>query len=399
MAGKEKYTPEFFLEREEFWLDSEREAFELRIQGLTWPQIAERVGTSHTKLCNKAQNLETRAIKRGFSPGHDMVKTVPDGFQVRGVSTMYDHEGKQRAQWVKSQTDHERQKEIMVERLERASELKRKPFKPTKGPAKTADNLLNLFVFSDFHVGGLAYPPEVFDEPWDTDIAADVFLNALSDMLSCTMKSDTAVFCNLGDFLHFDGIEPKTSNPATNHILDTDTRYSRLIDITLRIVDEAIHILLKHHKKVIVLHAEGNHDEVGSIWLRKHCAAVWRNEPRVEVLDVDNPYYAIPWGDYLLGFHHSHLKKMENLAQTFASIPAYRKMWGLAKMAYIHTGHMHHRKMLEGGGAIVRQHSTLSSTDSYAARLGLHSESSASVIVYDKQDGEIAEFKVRPRIS
>ncbi len=38
-----------------------------------------------------------------------MVHTVPDGFQVKGVSTYYNDEGKPVGQWVKSVPDKERQ--------------------------------------------------------------------------------------------------------------------------------------------------------------------------------------------------------------------------------------------------------------------------------------------------
>ena len=46
----------------------------------------------------------------------------------------------------------------------------------------------------------------------------------------------------------------------------------------------------------------------------------------------------------MLGFHHGHKKKMAQLPKLFSSEPRFRKLWGQATQAYIHTGHMHHER-------------------------------------------------------
>jgi hypothetical protein len=99
---------------------------------------------------------------------------------------------------------------------------------------------------------------------------------------------------------------------------------------------EAIKIMLKRFKKVIVVQAEGNHDMAGSVWLRKHIKHMFVNEPRVEVMDVEFPYYAMLWGEIMLAFHHGHKKKMGQLQKLFSSEPRYRAIWGAAK-AYLYT--------------------------------------------------------------
>ena len=66
-------------------------------------------------------------------------------------------------------------------------------------------------------------------------------------------------------------------------------------------------------------------------------------------------------------------------------------------MAYIHSGHYHHERILEDAGAITEQHPTLASRDSYATRLGLMSQRGAKVITYDSADGEVARITVRPK--
>ena len=58
---------------------------------------------------------KARLARQGWSPEHDMVKTVPDGFHLKGTSTLYGKDGEQKLQWVKSNIDHERLAELMKE--------------------------------------------------------------------------------------------------------------------------------------------------------------------------------------------------------------------------------------------------------------------------------------------
>lgn len=337
--------------------------------------------------------IEGRALKAGYSPDHDWNHPVPDGHKIKGVSTYYNADGVPTAQWVKSQTDEERQFEILCERIENAVEnLPR--FKPTKPPKTIDDNLLALLTITDFHLGMYAWEAET-GKDWDVEIARDVFLNSVHDMVEASPNAGVGLLCQLGDFLHWDGILSVT--PSSGHILDADTRYGKLVELAMSVMTEAVHIMLKRFGKVVVVSAEGNHDLSGSIWLRKHLKHVFSNEPRLSIIDNEFPYYAYLHGETMLGFHHGHKMKMAQLHKLFASEPRFREMWGKASYTYIHTGHFHSEKVVEDGGAIAEQHPTLSSRDSYSARGGWVSRRGAKVITYDKTDGEVGRITVRPR--
>jgi hypothetical protein len=310
------------------------------------------------------------------------------------VSTFYDENGNPVRQWVKSQTDERRQFEILVERVEAAQEGLGK-FKPVPAPKGSDGELLTLLTITDFHLGMYAYEAETGDD-WDVHIARDVFLNSVNDMIKASPKSGTGVLCQLGDFLHWDGILSVT--PQSGHILDADTRYGKLVELAMSVMAEAVMMMLRRFDKVIVVSAEGNHDISGSIWLRKHIKHLFTNEPRLQVIDNDFPYYAHLHGRTMLGFHHGHKVKMAQLHKLFASEPRFREMWGQADYTYIHTGHYHHERLIEDGGAIAEQHPTLSGRDAYAARGGWVSGRGAKVITYHKVDGEVARITVRPRL-
>jgi len=364
------------------------------VQGLSQRDAAKELQCTRDAVKNQIQAVKEKAARRGYSPDHDWRNPVPDGHKIKGVSTFYDEDGKPVRQWVKSQTDEKRQFEILVERLEAAQEGL-KPFKPVAAPKSVDDDLLTLLTITDFHLGMYAYEAETGDD-WDMRIARDVFLNSVHDMIKASPKSGTGVLCQLGDFLHWDGILSVT--PQSGHILDADTRYGKLVEMSMSVMTEAVRMMLRKFDKVVVISAEGNHDISGSIWLRKHIKHLFGDEPRLSVIDNDFPYYAYLHGETMLAFHHGHKVKLANLHKLFASEPRFREMWGSATTTYIHTGHYHHERVVEDGGAIAEMHPTLSGRDAYAARGGWVSRRGAKAITYHKTEGEIARITVRPRL-
>ena len=374
--------------------ERQAEVFRLRQQGLTYKQIAERLNVDSRSVYRIMRRVKERAAKAGYSPEHDWNHPVPDGHKIKGVSTFYNDDGRPVRQWVKSQTDEKRQFEILIERLEEAhSGIP--PFKPSKKPGKVEGSLLSLLTVTDFHLGMYAYEAET-GEDWDIKIARDVFLNSIHDMVSASPKAGTGMLCQLGDFLHWDGILSVT--PQSGHILDADTRYAKLVDLTMSVMAEAVNIMLAHFGKVVIVNAEGNHDISGSIWLRKHLAHLFSKDRRVQVIDNDYPYYAYLHGETMLAFHHGHKVKLASLHKLFASEPRFREMWGAATTTYIHTGHYHSERVVEDGGAIAEMHPTLSGRDAYAARGGWVSRRGAKMITYHDVDGEVSRITVRPRL-
>lgn len=363
------------------------------VEGLSQRDIAQKLDMSRSAVRDHISAVKEKAARRGYSPNHDWKNPVPDGHKIKGVSTFYDEAGLPVRQWVKSQTDEQRQFEILVERLENAQSGLPK-FKVTAAPKSCDKNLLALLTITDFHLGMYAYEAETGDD-WDVSIARDVFLNSINDMIKAAPKAETGMLCQLGDFLHWDGILSVT--PQSGHILDADTRYGKLVDLSMSVMTEAVNMMLKKFNKVVVVSAEGNHDISGSIWLRKHLKHLFGNEPRLTIIDNDFPYYAYLHGETMLAFHHGHKVKLANLHKLFASEPRFREMWGKANYTYIHTGHYHHERVIEDGGAIAEMHPTLSGRDAYAARGGWVSKRGAKVITYDKNAGEVARITVRPR--
>jgi len=376
--------------------DRQREIVRLvEIEGMSKKAAARQIGMDTSNLRTSLDTIKRRAASAGFSPEHDMIHQVPTGYTVAGVSTLYNDEGKPVSQWVKSKQDAQLRFEMMVDRIEQACENV-VPFEPTPAPGINDERLCSVLTFTDYHLGMKA-SEQSEGENWDCTISRDTFLNAVHDMIQASPRSGIGVLAQLGDWLHWDGVIPVT--PQSKHVLvGVDDRYAKLVDITIQVMDETIKMMLDYFGRVVSVQAEGNHDIASSVWIRKYIKHRWANEPRVEVIDNDWPFYAFLHGKTLLGWHHGHRMKMSQLQKVFSSEPRIRPLWGAAEYCYIHSGHLHHERILEDAGCTVEQHPTLSARDHYATTHGYVSNRGAKMITYDCEDGEVHRVTVRPRL-
>lgn len=319
---------------------------------------------------------------------------VPEGYKIKGVSTLYNGDGDVSAQWVKTDRDTERQLEA-VEKAVASLATQLPKLQVVKPPKQVNKDLCTLYTFTDYHLGMLAWDQEAGDD-WDMDIAEETMFKALSQMITGSPDSEDAIFNLQGDWEHWDSLTPIT--PTSGHVLDADSRFDKLVELSIKIAIQCVELLLKKHKKVRVLICEGNHNMTSSVWLRKCLKAVFTKNKRIEVDDTAFPYYAYLHGEIMLAFHHGHKKKNKDLPALFSSEPRYREMWGQAKYTYIHTGHYHHAEqdMAEAGGAIVERHPTLAARDAHAARGGYVSLRAARAITYHKGKGEHCRITVVP---
>ena len=314
------------------------------------------------------------------------------GYVVKGVSTLYDGAGNVRGQWVKTKLDDLAASRAFRDAVaeEMASYQRVDPLPP---PPSALAHLLNLYTLTDCHVGMLAWRREG-GEDWDLRIAERVLFGCFEQMIAAAPAAGTCVVNQLGDFLHYDGLIPIT--PTSGHVLDAEGRFSKMVGVAIKLLRRIVDLALLKHDRVIVVMAEGNHDLASSVWLRLMFRALYENEPRVEVLDSELPYYAIQHGLTMLAFHHGHIKKPDQFPLTFAA--QYPSMWGQTTKRYAHSGHQHHLYKKEHGGMTVTQHPTLAARDAYASRGGYFAERAATAITYHDEFGQVAENTVCPEM-
>ena len=359
----------------------------LREHGDSVRATAKALGLNRSSLQGRIKSL----AKKGYSPAHQMTHTVPDGFAVKGVSTLYREDGTVAAQWVKSTADAERLKQLLDAAFAgMADDLPR--VAPRAAPKRCNTDLLTCYVLTDFHLGMLAWGEETRDEPWDLDIAERLLVQWFGAAIKQSPDSETAVLAQLGDFVHFDGLDAVT--PEHRNLLDADTRFQKVVRSAIRVLRRVIDMLLTKHETVRVLMAEGNHDPASSVWLREWFRAIYEQEPRVIVDTSPDPYYCIEHGKTSLFFHHGHKRTVSNVADVFAA--KFRDVFGRTTHSYAHMGHRHHVEVKETNLMIVEQHRTLASKDAYASRGGWMSGRDAKAITYSAKYGEVARATISP---
>jgi hypothetical protein len=338
------------------------------------------------------QRYKCNSCKKGFVNPID-ANEQPDGYIVKGQSRLYDEDGNVKLTWEK--TDR-KSTEVATALRSVVDAMKEeiKPVKPTPiSRTSYIEELLNLYVITDYHLGMMSWAEESGDE-WNMQIAEDMLVNWFTCAVKASPSASTAVLANIGDFLHWDGFDAVT--PASKHVLDADTRYQHLIRVTIRVMRRVISILLDKYEYVHVLMCDANHDQAGEAWLREMFKVLYEIEPRVSVDNSAETYYCVQHGKVSLFFHHGHKRKVGNIDTVFAS--KFREVFGETEHSYAHMGHLHSIDVKETNLMVVEQHRTLAASDAYASRGGHKSGRDAKVITYHEDYGEVARATISAKM-
>lgn len=331
------------------------------------------------------------AARRGIAPGHFIAGTAP-GYLMAKVTVQRGPGGEIERTWERQTPEDQHREEAMQAALQ-AMCAEIKPVAPILAPAQSMADLLALYTLTDAHVGMLAWHREG-GEDWDLDIAERTIVGCFAETIRQMPPARQAVFNQLGDLLHYDSLQAVT--PTSGHILDADGRYTKMVEVAVRIIRRIVAVLLEKHERLHIVMAEGNHDMASSVWLRTMFKALYENEPRITVDDSALPYYVFEHGEVMLAFHHSHLKKNPALPGLLAA--QFAPIWGRTTKRYCHTGNLHHAEEKEHSGMTVIQHPTLAARDAYAARGGWFADRTMSAISYHRKFGQVGRVTVCPEM-
>jgi hypothetical protein len=153
-------------------------------------QAAKALNVGSRTIDRSMLALQKRAAVQGFSPQHDMTRTVPEPFVVRGVSTYYNKDGKPSGQWVKSRIDDDKYQQMILAAVDAMKdEIPRESQVPS--PAHGNAKLCNCYVITDYHMGMLSWREETGAD-WDLKIAEqtiiDWFAQAIRQALMLNMR-------------------------------------------------------------------------------------------------------------------------------------------------------------------------------------------------------------------
>jgi len=351
-------------------------------------KAAAKLGVCKGTVNGALKAVKNKAAKQGWSPEHDMVHPTPDGFKLKGTSTLYDMQtGEAKIQWVKSTIDAERQSELLKEAIAvMCSEVPRHV--PIKSPENTAKDLLNVIPMGDPHHGLYAWALESGDD-FDNDIARRLTLGAVDRLLQSAPNSHTCIILPLGDVFHSN--DQSNVTPGHKHQFDVDTRFVKVLGIGIETYRYTVIKALEKHEKVIVRFVEGNHDPQ-SIWaLAFTIQAFFSDNPRVTVDLSPSKFWYYKFGKVLIGATHGDTVKHDRLLGVMACDRA--EDWGLTKHRYFYTGHIHNKTVSEYPGLICESFRTLAAKDAYAAGHGYRAGRDMLCITHHKDYGEIERHR------
>lgn len=359
----------------------------------TYRAAGKSLGILHPAVIKAVKAVKAKAARQGYSPEHDMAHLVPDGFHLKGTSTLYNEDGKPRLQWVKTNIDQERQKALFIQAAESMAAMLPQ-VSSIATPASTLPHLMAVYPIGDAHIGMRAWGEETQGASWDMTEAVRVQCGAMAALVELAPPAEQAVIINLGDWLHADNMEGMTSR--SGHVMDLDGRYAKMIDVGMMVMRQCITSALKKHKTVRVINVVGNHDDTGALWMSVALSHTYENEPRVIIDRAPAAFHYIEHGKVLIGCHHGHSCKAERLPGVMAADQA--KAWGRTEHRYWYLGHVHHQSVKEYAGVTVESFNTLTAKDAYAAFGGYRARQNMKCIVMHAEHGEVSRHTVSPEM-
>jgi hypothetical protein len=350
-------------------------------------KAAKALGVAKSYVNQSIASLKKRAAKQGYSPDHDMTRTVPDGFRVQGVSTLYNEAGGVAAQWVKSSAD-DSQREQMLRDFAAALAQDVKGLAPiTPAPAHSNDDLMCVIPVGDPHFGMYAWAQEAGDD-FDLDIAERLTCAAIDRLVASAPHASLALLLNLGDMFHADNQRNVTQ---TGHQLDVDGRWAKVQKVGLMAMIYCINRLLEKFPRVVFRINKGNHDGHSSYALALMLSCYFHNELRVEIDLSPAVAWYLQFGKVLIGSTHGDTIKEKDMMGIMATDKP--QEWGTSAHRYWFVGHIHHKYVKEYPGGIVEYMRTLAPRDAWHQAQGYRAGRDMQLVVMHREHGEVERHR------
>ena len=329
----------------------------LGIGALSEPRARARLaevleGVTVRGVHNRLYRLRRSAAKHGWAPPSQerLQDHVPPGHRLRGVSTYLDADGNVKGQWVKTGSDPDDEfRESLLRAVRLAVGKRRASPAPRLGKVDPdARDLLTVYPIGDQHWGLYTWRPQVGNS-YDLRIARDLWRRTTDRLIRATPTGSDALIPNLGDWVHTD--TKKNMTMRSGHHLDADGRWDKILEYAVRAMIELIDKCLCKHRTVSVINAIGNHDDHTAVMVSLALELYYRDESRVHVVRSPALHVYFRFGSNLLGVHHGHTTKLNELPLLMA---VERPVdFGQCQHWRWLTGHRHHEFKRDHKGVIV----------------------------------------------
>ncbi len=323
-----------------------------------------------------------------FEAGGEDAGEARDGFGsylIKGVSTLFDAEGNQRQQWIKTRIDDARWLAGIKAGLDAWIADHVAPLEPPPPMPGRDSDVIPWINIGDAHIGMLAHEAET-GENFDLKIAERELCAAISIAVDEMGEHDRVVIQDMGDATHYENFSATTE--ASGHPLDFDSRFPRMIKVYSRVMRFIVEKVLEKANTVDVIINQGNHSRTNDIWMAELLRVAYGHTGRVNVLDNDSVFIGYRMGRTFVLCHHSDKCRPARLAHVMATdFPA---DWGEAEYRYIDIGHIHHNMVLkEHPGVVVESFNQLAAKDKWAAEAGYRSRQCLTIVHRSRTYGEV----------
>lgn len=368
--------------------EKQRQALEAIIEHGSARAAGEAIGINFGYVARVLPAVKKRAALAGYAPEEGLTHPLPAPFSVKGTSTLYDKDGNQTLQWVKTSITSQAVEEAVREWIESVIDGVRGAAPIIPPPDNVLSDLLAVFPFGDPHFGMYSWKAETGAD-FDLEIAKRTTCRAVDRLMDSAPQAETALLLVLGDTVHAN--DQSNQTPAHKHQLDVDSRYPKVIAVVIETFRHLIVVALKKHKRVVVRFEPGNHDPEAKWAITFALKAYFENNDRVTIDTSPSKFYYLQFGKVLIGSTHGDTVKHEKLAGIMA---ADRPMeWGVTRHRYWLTGHVHNKTVTEQPGALCESFRTLAAPDAYASSHGYRSGRDLYCIVYHKEHGEVERHR------
>ena len=358
---------------------------------------AVKMNISPSTVRDHVSYAKAAAAAAGYSENWDARKHVPEGEVVIGRSVFTTNDDNEKV-WLKTRrtmTEAERDKALQgfVDGLTKGLPK----YKPKAKPKakKFRDDLLPTIAIGDAHFGMRADARETKERDYDTKIASQDMLDAITYLVGLSTPSENSLLVNVGDFIHANG-SGGTTFAGTK--LDVDTRIEVVLEIAAQTFIFAIDKMLSKHKKVTVIMARGNHDSDTAIALALILKFYYSKEKRVNILDPHGFFHTLQFGKNLIAVHHGDKVKAEKLGAILPKMLP--EQWSSTVYRKWIVGHIHHQNAIEtSNGVFVEAMGTLSPPDSWHSGAGYGASSVMNQITFHKDGGEAVRHVYQIRAS
>ena len=333
--------------------------------------------------------VKKKAAQAGYAPESGISHPVAQGFQLKGYSHLTKTASGENI-WLKTEAVRERWERAVTDSIANCA-MRQINIPPPKVQTLDGADIIPWLNIGDAHIGMLAHKDEV-GQNFDLKIAKIEILQAAFDLIDMAPDCERMVVNDLGDGTHYENMAAMTER--SGHQVDFDSRFPKMIEAYLDIMEAIIEKALTKAVTVDVIINQGNHSETNDYWAAHYFRRLYGRlgSNRVNVLKNESPFIGYRMGNTFVLVHHGHKCKPEALRQIMST--DYRIDWGEAKFCYIDGGHIHHFSAKELGGAQWESFNNLAPVDKYAHDGGWRSKQAMTLVLRSRTYGDIGRYKM-----